>query len=197
MNIAANKTTRLWDFLRSKQDEMTRLLTALVKVETPSHDAASQAAAQDILRGALIDRGYRVRRIPGSKSGGHLLAAPKNRISGRPIQLLLGHCDTVWPIGTLEKMPVRLNDGKLHGPGIYDMKAGLVQAIFAIEALQAVGEPPAVTPLMFINSDEEIGSFESKRYIHRLAPIADRAFVMEPALGPTGKLKTARRRRSL
>jgi len=109
------------------------------------------------------------------------------------VQLLVGHCDTVWPIGTLKEMPIRLKDGKLHGPGVYDMKAGLVQAIFAIEAVRELGEVPSVTPVFFINSDEEIGSAESLPNILRLARIADRAFVMEPALGPSGRIKTARK----
>jgi glutamate carboxypeptidase len=193
MNIAANKATRLLDFLRSRQDDMTELLTAIVKAESPSHDRASQAPVQDMLSDALSERGYEVKKIPGKNSGGQLLAAPKNRTKGQPVQLLLGHCDTVWPIATLDKMPIHQTDGKLHGPGVYDMKAGLVQAIFAIEALREIGETPSVTPIMFINSDEEIGSAESKQNIERLARISDRVFVMEPALGPSGKLKTARK----
>ena len=193
MNVTTDKAARLLHFLRSRQDEMTELLKAIVAVESPSHDAASQTPVQDLLCQALNKRGYHVRRIPGTASGGQLLAYPQDRISGQPIQLLVGHCDTVWPIGTLTEMPIHLADGKLHGPGIYDMKAGLVQAIFALEALQALGEKPAVTPVLFINSDEEIGSAESIPNIHRLARISDRVFVMEPSLGPTGKLKTARK----
>lgn len=193
MNIAANKSIRLLDFLRSRQGEMTGLLTAMVQAESPSHDIASQAPVQELICNALIERGYQVRRISGTKSGGQILAFPQDRVSGQPVQLLVGHCDTVWPIGTLEEMPIRLIDGKLHGPGIYDMKAGLVQAIFALEALRAVSEAPSVTPVFFINSDEEIGSAESIQNILRLARIADRAFVVEPALGPSGRLKTARK----
>lgn len=193
MNITTNKATRLLDLLRGRQDEMTQLLKAMVAIESPSHDVASQTPVQNLLCDALNERGYHIRRIAGSISGGQLLAYPKNRISGQPIQLLVGHCDTVWPIGTLNKMPIHITDGKLHGPGVYDMKAGLVQAIFALEALKALGETPTVTPVMFINSDEEVGSAESIPNIHRLARISNRVFVMEPALGPTGKLKTARK----
>ena len=193
MNITANKSIRLLDFLRSRQDEMTQLLIAMVEAESPSHDVASQAPVQELICNALVERGYQIRRISGASSGGQLLAFPKQRVSGQPVQLLVGHCDTVWPIGTLKEMPIRLKDGKLHGPGVYDMKAGLVQAIFAIEALRELGEAPSVTPVFFINSDEEIGSAESIPNILRLARIADRAFVMEPALGPVGRLKTARK----
>lgn len=193
MDITANKATRILEFLRSRQPQMTELLIAMVKAESPSHDKSSQVPAQEIICGALSERGYAVRKIPGKTSGGQLLAAPKNRLSGQPIQLLLGHSDTVWPLGMMDEMPVQQSDGKLRGPGVYDMKAGLVQAIFALEAVKAVDETPTVTPVMFINTDEEIGSAESKSNINRLARISDRAFVMEPSLGQSGKLKTARK----
>jgi glutamate carboxypeptidase len=122
-----------------------------------------------------------------------MLAVPIGYRKHSPRQLLLGHCDTVWPHGTLEKMPVENRGGRLHGPGIYDMKGGLVQALFALTALRDLGLQPTVAPLFFINSDEEIGSFESAPRIQHLARIVDRTFVMEPSLGPAGKLKTARK----
>jgi glutamate carboxypeptidase len=90
-------------------------------------------------------------------------------------------------------MPIRQQQGKLYGPGVYDMKAGIVMMLFALEALQALELEPEVLPLVLINSDEEIGSFESTRQVRRLAKICDRAFVLEPSLGPTGHLKTARK----
>ncbi len=91
--------------------------------------------------------------------------------------------------------PCRSNrrDGCLHGPGVYDMKGGLVQAIFALAALRELGMQPSVTPVFFMNSDEEIGSHESADPIRRLARVVDRAMIMEPSLGPTGQLKTARK----
>ncbi len=118
---------------------------------------------------------------------------PRDYKRRSPRQLLLGHCDTVWPQGTLVKMPVESRDGRLHGPGVYDMKGGLVQALFALTALRDLGIQPSVAPLFLINSDEEIGSRESADHIRRLARVVDRAMVMEPSLGPTGRLKTARK----
>ena len=176
-----------------RQTEMVELLEALVKAESPSSVPESQSAVQSILRNALTDLGCKVRKIPGIRTGGHLLAMPLERQAGMPAQVLLGHCDTVWPLGAVNEMPVEIRDGKLYGPGAYDMKAGLVQGIFALWAVRTLDKPLQVAPLMFINSDEEIGSPESSRHIRRLARMADRALVLEPSLGPSGKLKTTRK----
>jgi glutamate carboxypeptidase len=90
-------------------------------------------------------------------------------------------------------MPVEERDGALTGPGVYDMKAGLTQIVFALRALRQLKLSPDVTPLVFVNTDEEIGSEESSPKIIRLARVACRAFVMEPSLGLAGQLKTARK----
>jgi len=136
---------------------------------------------------------YVVRRIPGRSSGGMLYARPKGRRSGERAQLLLGHYDTVWPLGTLREMPFRNEGDVVCGPGVYDMKGGVAQALLAIEAIQHLGLEPGVAPHVFLNSDEEIGSRESRRYIESLAPLMDRVLVLEPSLGPAGRLKTARK----
>ena len=190
---APSQAKRLLDYLRRQQAEMVKLLMTMAEVESPSHVPESQQPIQTILRDVLQDLGYRVRYVSGQRTGGQQLAVPQWRTSGQPFQLMLGHCDTVWPMGTLEQMPVQLRDGRLHGPGVYDMKCGLVQAIFAVKAVRELGITPEIAPVFFINSDEEIGSPESSSHIKRLARTADRAFVMEPSLGPDGKLKTARK----
>ncbi len=172
---------------------MVRLLTRLSEQESPSLDHESQAGAQAILRLELERLGFVVRTIPGRESGGQLLAIPHGRPKGESIQLLVGHCDTVWEIGTLDVMPVIEKEDRLYGPGTYDMKGGLVNIVFALRALQTLGLQPAVTPIVLINSDEEIGSSDSMRHIKRLAKVSERAFILEPALGPAGKLKTARK----
>jgi glutamate carboxypeptidase len=90
-------------------------------------------------------------------------------------------------------MPLHRRNGRLYGPGTYDMKGGLVNIVFALRALHTLGLPPEVVPIVLINSDEEIGSCDSMRHIKRLAKASERVFVLEPALGPLGKLKTARK----
>ena len=191
--LQAKIAQRLRDYLHNRQTEMTNLLAQLVLAESPSVVAESQHQVLSLLQTELEQRNYRVKRIPGQKTGGQLFAVPGDRTKNQSIQMLLGHCDTVWPLNTLKKMPLRQKQGKMYGPGIYDMKAGLVQVIFALEALRALEIQPEIAPVIFINSDEEIGSNESKVHIQRLAKVADRVFVMEPSLGPSGKLKTQRK----
>jgi glutamate carboxypeptidase len=178
--------------LQTRREEMGDLLRALALLESPSLVAESQEPVFARLAAELEAAGLRTRRLRGRRTGGQLWAVPRNRRRG-PSQLLVGHCDTVWPVGTLASMPVDLREGRLTGPGVYDMKAGLVQGIFALRALRELGLEPEVTPCVFINSDEEIGSVESLPRIERLARRVHRVFVLEPSLGPEGKLKTRRK----
>ena len=179
-------------FLKDRTDEMVEYLKELASIETPSSDASTQDAALSLISQRLEKLGFDCQRIEGAKSGGQLIAKIPQQ-DDRPKQLLLGHCDTVWPVGTLEKMPVEIREGRLHGPGVYDMKGGLVQALYALVALHELDLTPEVTPVFFINSDEEIGSGESVDAIRELASAVDRAFVMEPSLEPGSRLKTSRK----
>jgi len=172
---------------------MLAFLEALVGIETPTDVPGSQRAVQGLLRDALDGAGYHVRHHPGRTTGGFLLAVPWERARGRPIQLLVGHTDTVWPLGTLSDMPMRRDGGKLFGPGVFDMKAGVTLMVFALRALSELGIEVPATPVLLLNSDEEIGSPESGRAVRRLAARACRAFVAEPSFGPDGLLKTARK----
>ncbi len=181
------------DTLGAQYAEMVALLERLVLAESPSRVPEAQQGVLTILFEALSELDLEVRLIPGRATGGQLYARPRRHRRGQPLQLLLGHCDTVWPIGTLKDMPLIVKDGCMHGPGVYDMKAGLVQVIFALKALAQLDISPDVTPVVLINTDEEIGSFESARLIRHIARRSRRAFVFEPSLGPEGKLKTTRK----
>ncbi len=181
-------------YLAERRDQMLSLLETLVRVESPTDVPEAQGEVQDVLSRLLQKLDLEVTFLPGgSTSGGHLYACPPRRPHDRPVQLLLGHCDTVWPIGTLQQMPFEVEGEVVRGPGVFDMKGGLVQMIFALAALRASEVQPSVSPVVFINSDEEQGSPTSHRHIRRLSRCADRVFVLEPALGLDGKLKTRRK----
>ena len=181
------------EYLQGQREEFLRLLRALTLEESPSDKPGSQLQVREIMAIELEALGFRARRLPGRRSGGMLYARPQKRRRGSPAQLLLGHYDTVWPLGTLEEMPFQHEGDVVRGPGVYDMKGGLVQALLALRALHHFGLQPTVAPHLFLNSDEEIGSRESRRYIEALAPLMDRVFVLEPSLGEDGRLKTARK----
>ena len=179
--------------LREHRARMTDLLRELAEMETPSRSPATQGAILERIGGLLRDLGFRTRRLPGRSTGGHLFARAGRRGRGGDAQLLLGHCDTVWPPGTLATMPVEVEGDVIRGPGVFDMKGGLVQMIFALSALRQLDLRPEVEPAVLVTSDEEIGSPESVRWVRLLARRVRRAWVLEPALGPGGALKTARK----
>ena len=193
MRKAATTVSEIQSFLQAHEDEMLDFLRELVEMESPSNKKEAQHIVLEWLRERFEALGcYAIHRY-GQKTGGYLYARPGKRDKNRPIQLLIGHCDTVWPAGTLEEMPLSYKKGKMKGPGVYDMKAGLTQIFYALAAVQSMPLSLEVDPVVIINSDEEIGSWESTPIIRKLARIANRAFVLEPPLGLDGKLKTGRK----
>jgi glutamate carboxypeptidase len=186
-------TREIVGFLRAHEARMVELLAELASLESPTDDPAATGRVLDRLTAELEASGLAVRRVPGRTSAGTLVARPAARVRRLPLQLLVGHCDTVWPVGTERQMPVRVVDDQVRGPGVFDMKGGLVQMIFALRALRHAGCRPPATPVVLVTSDEETGSADSRRTTIRLARRAARAFVLEPAFGSTGRLKTSRK----
>lgn len=179
--------------LRNRQSEIVDFLSALVLAESPSTEPTSQKAVHRLIAEELTTCGFLPKQIPGRETGGMLYATPHDRPTGNGFQLLLGHSDTVWPLGTLGEMPLEIDDVAIRGPGVHDMKGGLAQMVFALKALHDLEQTFDLSPVILINSDEEIGSLESTRHIRRLGARAERVFVLEPSLGLTGKLKTSRK----
>jgi glutamate carboxypeptidase len=184
---------RVLDEVRWRREQFLALLEALCRSESPSLDPGRQQAVHAVLAANLDALGFAVRELPGTRSGGHLYARPRRRARHAPLQLLLGHYDTVWPAGTLARMPFAVEGDRARGPGVYDMKGGLAQLVVALATLRGLGLEPAVTPVVLVNADEEVGSRESALYVRSLAGIACRAFVLEPSLGIEGRLKTERK----
>ncbi|MDP8930987.1 MAG: M20/M25/M40 family metallo-hydrolase [Actinomycetota bacterium] len=127
--------------------------------------------------------------IQGEEASLGLGPAPGTPDKARPV-LLLGHLDTVWPQGSLARLPFAVADGEVHGPGVFDMKAGLVVAVHAMRGLQSAGRLPPVR--LLVTADEEIGSPRSRRQIEQEAGRCGRVLVLEPS-GPGGALKRGRK----
>jgi glutamate carboxypeptidase len=185
--------TQIRKLVAGWRGRLVSLLERMTLAESPSVEPDAQQHIREIICEEFLARDFRVRRIRGRTSGGMLLAAPAGRARGVPAQLMLGHYDTVWPLGTLDEMPFEHVGDVVRGPGVYDMKGGIAQVLLAIDVLRHFRMDPAVTPVFFANSDEEIGSRDSRRWIESLARFMDRVFVLEPSLGQRGRLKTARK----
>ena len=178
---------------RSRRVELLDLLKALVEAESPSSHPDVHKTTRRVFDVALNELGYRVRDAGNSGGPVHVYARPADRQRHRPLQLLVGHYDTVWPVGTLAERPFEVDGNIVRGPGVFDMKGGLTQMVLALRTLDELGLEPPLTPVVFVNADEEIGSRSSTRYIRMLARRAARAYVLEPALGESGAIKTERK----
>lgn len=169
---------------------MLDLLRRLVEMESPSDNKASIDALDNFLESEFSRCDGKVSFFTQKEFGNHVKVEFAGNNS-KPI-LLLGHIDTVWPLGTLQSMQFRVEGGRAFGPGIYDMKAGIVMMIFALRALAAerVAHPPVT---VLLDSDEEIGSPTGRPLVEATARECQAALVLEPSQGPVGHLKTARK----
>lgn len=176
------------------RDEFLSLCETLVEFETPSDRPDCFPPAWDFLMDAFEDLGFTSRLLTDSESGGHLYLRPESRYQSTGRQLFLGHLDTVWDVGTLANTPFQIEDRTTaSGPGLFDMKAGIAQLLVAFRIMETFDQTPELTPIILLNSDEEIGSPHSSRYIRCLARRVDRCFVLEPSMAPNGAVKTARK----
>ncbi len=187
---AENKSASFVEYLQPHLGAMINLIRDLVQYESPSHSKRSVDELGHYL--ADVFRGARARvAMHGSDRFGDHVQADFDGEGARV--LLLGHHDTVWDVGTLKSMPFRQDNGHLFGPGVLDMKTGLVQALFAIDALRAVrGRLPRPITLLSV-TDEEVGSESSRKITERIAQECRAVLVLEPAFGLHGALKTARK----
>ncbi len=167
-------------YFQERTVHMVEQVKLLASYETPTHDKAHVDALGTLLAEQCKELGAQIETFPQDKVGDVHVARWNNDAPGKPI-MLLTHIDTVWPVGTLENMPLREENGVLYGPGVLDMKGGVVIALEAIRGLVERGELPERPIWLFLNSDEETGSAYSRALIHELAAQVGLVLVMEPA----------------
>jgi glutamate carboxypeptidase len=175
--------------VEAKSEWMRTNLCNLVRQESPSEDRSAVNATGAMVELIARDLGGRIKRNKQKDFGDVIeLRFGPSRSSRKPV-LLLGHLDTVWPLGTLKTMPWREEDGRYWGPGVLDMKAGVIMALTAVSILRQLQLARPVT--LLLNSEEEVGSPVSRTITERLALQSEAVFVLEPAQGLA--YKTARK----
>jgi len=176
----------------SRQEALVKTIRELVEIESPSDSKPAADRMGGFLAGMFEAIGGRAHLHHAEAFGDNLQINFPGPAKIKPI-LLLGHFDTVYPLGTLAAMPCRVADGRLYGPGVLDMKSGIALMLYVIEALQAWhgGLPRPVT--VFLVSDEEVGSSSSRAITEALAKESAAVLVLEPAAAPRGAVKTARK----
>lgn len=178
----------LLDYCESHREWAMDTTLALARLESPTDDKAAVDACGRELQQRMEAIGGAVARLDQAAAGDHLRTEFG---SGESQVLLLGHFDTVWPVGQLARMPLEFRDGRLFGPGVFDMKAGIAVGLLAVRALAEVSPPPGRIVLL-CTSDEERRSRTSRALIEEEARRSRAAFVLEPGL-PGGGVKTARK----
>lgn len=191
---APSPVKEISNYTSNKLPEMLSVLRRFVLCESPSLEKAAADRCCGVIASEWKKRNVRLERIANRHHGDSLRITwwpHKSRPQGQ--LLVLGHYDTVYASGTLAKTPFRVIGGKAYGPGTFDMKAGIVQALFALEALQKFGRSLQKRVVFLWTSDEEIGSDASRKVIESEAKRSDAVFVLEPAFGARGLLKTERK----
>ena len=180
---------------KAAEAKMLDELRSLVEIESPSDDRAAVNRAVDWTEQRAFRAGARSKRHTQARFGDHLelrFAPTTGRALSHPPLMLLGHLDTVWPLGTLAKMPFKVADKRVWGPGVLDMKSGVVMALYAIEMLRSADALDREVVLL-LNSDEEVGSTTSRAITEALAKRASAVLVLEPGQGLHGSAKTWRK----
>jgi glutamate carboxypeptidase len=170
-----------------QQTAVIAMIRQMVECESPSDDPQALARFNELLADTLSGE------ASCRPSGTHLICVfdLPGRKTGQV--MALGHADTVWPLGALRTMPFREADGRLWGPGVLDMKAGVAIFVFAMRALRELAIPVAHRVMLQMNSDEETGSKTSRALTEKNARRSRAVLVLEPGTGLSGKLKTARK----
>jgi len=186
--------TDLLALAKSKKTELFDLIEKLVLIESPSSDKPSNDRLTEMTATMLRELGGNVTIHPQEIYGDHVTADWSNSgDSTKQHALVVGHLDTVWPLGTLERMGYTEKDGRMYGPGVLDMKAGIATTIIGLKTLQQEGLWPDRPIRVLFNTDEEVGSPSSRPIVEESAKGAEYALIMEPGQAGAGALKTQRK----
>lgn len=178
--------------VNNRLDEILKVIQEVVELESPSEEKEAIDKLIKYLDDICQEKGFDTKVIENKDRGNHLLVEHIAKNSDKNL-LILCHIDTVWPLGTIEEIPFVNENGILKGPGVFDMKTGVVQAIFALEEAVKRNNLKNKTVRILFNSDEETGSLSSRKIIEDLAKKSDCVLVLEPAMPPKGALKTFRK----
>lgn len=178
-------------YFENRLPAFVQTIREFVEVESPSDNKPAADRMGALLATRFQTRGGRVNLHRAGDFGDNLQIDFPGRV-GRPV-LILGHFDTVYPLGTLAGMPCKIDGDHLYGPGVLDMKAGIVLMLAAIEALRSWNGQLPRPVTVFLVSDEEVGSSSSRRITESLARQSEAVLVLEPSAGPKGAVKTARK----
>lgn len=187
--MALGRQRQILGYLRERQDDMVDLLGRLVNIDSPSTDKTCVDSLCETLQELWTDAGARTEIIKQDTYGNHLRAEWGQ---GTDQVLILCHMDTVWEKGEAQRRPFKVEGGKAFGPGAYDMKAGIVEALFTAHCLGDLGFTPPHRVVVLHNSDEEIGSPSSRAIIEEEAKKSKAVLVLEPSAG-AGAIKTWRK----
>ena len=183
-------------YFSERQNEMVHTIRELVEIESPSDNKPAVDRIGTFLASKFEALGGRAQFHRSNEFGDSLqvnFAGSQGLSADRSPVLLLGHYDTVYPLGALANMPCKIEDGRLCGPGVLDMKSGITLMLYAIEALQAWHGKLPRPVTVFLVSDEEVGSHSSRKITESLARQSAGVLVLEPAAGLRGAVKTARK----
>ncbi len=185
-------TQRIFEYMAAHRRAIVDWTRALVEIESPTSNKPAVDRAADYVAD-VVGKFAEVTRYEQLVQGDHLRIEFDIPTQGDGQILGMGHLDTVWALGTIGRMPWREQDGRLWGPGVFDMKAGVAYFVFAARALRELNISARRKFVVQLNSDEEIGSPTSKAFTEAEAKRSDTVLVAEPSAGLEGNLKTARK----
>jgi glutamate carboxypeptidase len=191
--VARSEISNQLKYFEERKGEMVQTIRQLVEIESPTENKAAVDRLGALLAGRFEGLGGHAKFHRVQNFGDHLRVDFAGARGGKPV-MLLGHMDTVYPMGTLATMPCRVTGERLWGPGSFDMKSGIAFMLHAIEGLRIWHQGKLPRPVtVWLVSDEEVGSDTSRRITENLAKRSAAVLVLEPAQGPKGALKTARK----